>query len=294
MSSRWRSVPTRARSPPPALMGRCGCGTRAPPPVASPPSWATPARRLRRGVQSRRPHAGLRRRGWDGAAVGRARRRALGTPLRATPATSTRWRSVLTGARWPPPARRDGAAVGRRTPPPARHPPRGTIQTSFTRWRSVPTGARWPPPAPIRRCDCGTPSSGATNRSRCATASARPSITTSARPTGTASSPTSPITAPARESGGRWLWPAGGRRSLRAGTGRAPAKDARRSTRRTARPHRQSRPHSDGPLNRRVACYSIPLALAQGAAIAPPANVLILWRNALKASPSSKLGTFAC
>src|SRR5262249_34122526 len=38
-----------------------------------------------------------------------------------------------------------------------------------------------------------------TNGSRFATASAGPSVTTSARPTGAASSPTSPTTAPARE-----------------------------------------------------------------------------------------------
>ena len=102
--------------------------------------------------------------------------------------------------------RRDGAAV-ETCPTVARWaPPSGPTNIPSTRGGSVPTDGRWPRPAPIRRCGCGTPVE-ATNGSRSATASARPSVRNLSKSDGTPAPRTSPITAPARESGGRWPCP---------------------------------------------------------------------------------------
>ena len=83
---------------------------------------------------------------WDVADP--AHPRPLGQPLAGGAASpSIRWRSALTGTRWPAAARRHGPAVGCRrsgAPPPARPAPDQRRAPPWTRWRSALTGTRWP------------------------------------------------------------------------------------------------------------------------------------------------------
>ena len=83
--------------PPPATMGRCGCGTWPPASPIGAPAHRPHRRGVRGGVQPGRPTAGHRRRGRDGAVVGRGHRPAA--RRRRSPATPPRcsgWRSART------------------------------------------------------------------------------------------------------------------------------------------------------------------------------------------------------
>ena len=132
----WRSAPTARPSSPAARTGRRGSGT---PPPASPSArpWASGRGRCR-GVQPRRQDRPHRRRGQDGAALGRRHRPAprpasgasrLGLGRGVQPRRQDRPHRQL---------RQDGAALGRRHRPAHRPRPWRTRARSWP-WRSAPT-----------------------------------------------------------------------------------------------------------------------------------------------------------
>ena len=130
--------------------GAAGRGHRRDP--RHPPGARRPGER--RGLQPRRHDPRLRKRGPDGAAVGRGYRRARG-PSRGTRARCTPWPSAPTARPSHPQAGTGRCGCGTWRPARPAPPSMGT-RARFVPWPSAPMARPSHPQAATKRCGCGT------------------------------------------------------------------------------------------------------------------------------------------